>query len=270
MLSNGPTAVRAVKEESLTTALKEDIYSTSADALIAAASDPALTEDFALALLKRSDLPSEALDRLSRKGGLMKSRKARLALIEHPKTPRHISVPMVRHLFTFDLMQVALRPMVPADIKIVAEEALISRLEKVSAGERLSLAHRASGRVTGALLLDSEVRVIHAALENSRLTESSVIKALTRRDAPPAFVEAVCHHSKWSPRPEIRIALLRNEKTPLARALEFARSLPRAQVRQILQGSHLTARTKSYLLKDLERQSEHRRNRETLSARNLS
>jgi hypothetical protein len=200
----------------------------------------------------------------------MKSRKARLALIEHPKMPRHISVPMVRHLFTFDLMQVALRPMVPADIKIVAEEALISRLEKVSAGERLSLAHRASGRVAGALLLDSEVRVIHAALENSRLTESSVIKALTRRDAPPAFVEAVCHHSKWSPRPEIRIALLRNEKTPLARALEFARSLPRAQVRQILQGSHLTARTKSYLLKDLERQSEHRRNRETLSARNLS
>ena len=255
MLSNDPTAVRAVKEESLTTALKEDIHSTSADVLIAAASDPALTEDFASALLKRSDLPSEALDRLSRNGGLMKSRKVKLALVEHPKTPRHISVPMVRHLFTFDLMQVALRPMVPADIKMVAEEALISRLEKVSAGERLSLAHRASGRVAGALLLDSEVRVIHAALENSRLTESSVIKALMRPDAPPAFVEAVCHHSKWSPRREIRIALLRNERTPLARALEFARSLPPAQVREILQGSHLPTLTKSYLLKDLDQRA---------------
>jgi hypothetical protein len=250
MLSSDPTPV-AVKE-SLTTALQEPIHSTSADALIAAACDPTLTEDLALALLKRSDLPSEALDRLSRNGGLMKSRKVKLALVEHPKTPRHISVPRVRHLFTFDLMQVALRPLVPTDIKMVAEEALVSRLEKVSAGERLSLAHRASGRVAGALLLDSESRVIHAALENSRLTESSVIKALTRRDASAAFVEAVCRHSKWSPRREIRIALLRNEKTPLARALEFARSLPRAQVREILQGSHLPAATKSYLQRDLE------------------
>jgi hypothetical protein len=255
MLSNDPTAVRAVNEESLTTALKGDIHSTSAAALIAAASDPTLTEDFALALLKRSDLPSEALDRLSRNGGLMKSRKVKLALVEHPKTPRRVSVPMVRHLFTFDLMQVALRPLVPTDIKMVAEEALVSRLEKVSAGERLSLARRASGRVAGALLLDSESRVIHAALENSRLTESSVIKALTRRDASAAFVEAVCHHSKWSPRREIRIALLRNEKTPLARALEFARSLPWAQVREILRGSRLTARTKSYLVKDLEQRA---------------
>ncbi len=159
MLSNGPSAV-PVKEDGSNTPLQEAIHSTSADVMLAAASDPALTEDFALALLKRSDLPSEVLDRLSRNGGLMKSRKVRLALVEHPKTPRHISVPMVRHFFTFDLMQVALRPMVPADIKIVAEEALISRLEKVSAGERLSLARRASGRVAGALLLDSEVRVI--------------------------------------------------------------------------------------------------------------
>ena len=252
MLSNGPVPV---KEEGSNTPLQEAIHSTSADVMLAATSDPALTEDFALALLKRSDLPSEALDRLSRNGGLMKSRKVKLALVEHRKTPRHISVPIVRHLFTFDLMQVALRPMVPTDIKMVAEEALISRLEKVSAGERLSLAHRASGRVAGALLLDSEVRVIQAALENSRLTESSVIKALMRRDAPAVFVEAVCHHSKWSLRPEIRIALLRNEKTPLARALEFAHSLPPAQVREILQGSHLTARTKSYLVKDLEQRA---------------
>jgi hypothetical protein len=252
MLSNGPVPV---KEEGSNTPLQEAIHSTSADVMLAATSDPALTEDFALALLKRSDLPSEALDRLSRNGGLIKSRKVKLALVEHPKTPRHISFPMVRHLFTFDLMQVALRPMVPTDIKMVAEEALISRLEKVSAGERLSLAHRASGRVAAALLLDSEVGVIQAALENSRLTESSVIKALMRRDAPAAFVEAVCHHSKWSLRREIRITLLRNETTPLARALEFAQALPPAQVREILQGSHLTARTKSYLVKDLEQRA---------------
>ena len=232
--------------------LPEAIRSASPEVLTAAASDPGLTEDFALVLLKRSDLPARALDHLSKNGGVMKSRKVKLAVVEHPKTPRHISIPMVRHLFTFDLMQVALTPVVPADIKMAAEESLINRLEKISQGERLSLAHRASGRVAAALLLDPEPRVIHAALENSRLTESAIIKALMRHNAPAAFVGGVCHHPKWSPRREVRIALLRNEKTPLALAVEFARSLPAALVREILHGSRLPAATKAGLLEDAE------------------
>jgi hypothetical protein len=252
MSSDNETAARTAPDlEATDAALRESISSTSVETLIAAASDPALTEDLALALLKRSDLPTQALDRLSRNSGIMKSRKVRLALVEHPRTPRHISVPMVRHLFTFDLMQVALTPVVPADIKMSAEESLINRLERLSQGERLSLARRASGRIAAALLSDSETRVIHAALENSRLTESAVIKALMRHDAHAAFVRAVCHHGKWSPRLEVRIALLRNEKTPLSRALEISRSLPPALVREILHCSHLPEATKKSLLKDV-------------------
>jgi hypothetical protein len=238
--------------------LPEAVRSTTHEVQAEAASDSSLTEDLALVLLKQSDLPSQVLDRLSRNTGVMKSRKVKLALIEHPRTPRHISIPMVRHLFTFDLMRVALTPVVPADIKMVAEESLINRLERLSQGERLSLARRASGRVAAVLLLDAESRVMHAALENSRLTESAVIKALIRPVAPEAYVRAVCHHSKWSPRREIRIALLRNDKTPLARAIEFARSLPAVLVREILQGSRLPATTKSSLLKDVRELGQHR------------
>ena len=241
------------------TYLPEAVRTTSHEVLVAVASDPALIargeklkEEV---LLKQSDLPSQVLDRLSRNSGVMKSRKVKLALVEHPRTPRHISVPMVRHLFTFDLMRVALTPVVPADLKMTAEESLINRLERLSQGERLSLARRASGRVAAVLLLDPESRVIHAALENSRLTESAVIKALMRRNAPEVFVRAVCRHSKWSPRREIRVALLRNGKTPLSRALEFSRSLPPAVVREILHGSHLPAATKKGLLKDVAERS---------------
>jgi len=232
--------------------LPEAVHSTSSEILTVAASDPALTEDLALVLLQRSDLPARALAQLSKNGHLMKSRKVKLAVVEHPRTPRHVSIPMLRHMFSFDLMQVALTPAVPADIKMAAEESLINRLERLPQGERLSLANRASGRVAGVLLRDPELRVIRAALQNSRLTESEVIKALMRRDPPAALVAAVCHDTKWSPRREVRVALLRNEQTPLARALEFARSLPAALVREILQDSRLPAATKSCLLNDVE------------------
>jgi hypothetical protein len=231
--------------------LEEAIHSHSDDVLTTAAADPSLTLDLALALLKRRDLPAQVVEQLGKNGGLMKSRKLKLALVEHPRTPRHLSLPMVRHLFTFDLMRVALMPGAPADIKIAADEALANRLEKISMGERLSLAHRASERIARALLLDSETRIVRAALENPRLTEASIIKALMRRNSSATFVEAVCRHSKWSPRREIRMALLRNEKTPLARALEFARSLPVRLVREILQGSRLPTNIKSCVLKDL-------------------
>jgi hypothetical protein len=238
--------------EGVVTRLHEAVRSSSPDVLAAAASDSELTEDLALVLLKQSDLLGHVLDRLSRNRSVTHSRKVKLALVEHPRTPRHISVPMVRHLFTFDLMPVALTPVVPADIKIAAEESLINRLERLSPGERLSLARRASGRVAAALLRDSEPRVMHAALANSRLTESAVIKTLMRHDAEQAFVRAVCHHSKWSPRREIRIVLLRNGETPPEMVLEFARSLSPALVRETLHASRLPIATKKELAIDKE------------------
>jgi hypothetical protein len=235
--------------------LDEAVHSSSGDVLIAAAADPGLTEDLALALLKRPDLPAEVIEQLNKNGALKKSRKVKLAVVSHPRTPRHVSVPMVRHLFTFDLMQAALTPVVPADVKLAADDALISRLETVSMGEKLSLAHRASGRVAGTLLLDAELRVIRAALENPRLTESSIVRAIMCPDAPAGFVETVCRHPKWCLRHEVKIALLRNKKTPLARALELARALPPTQLRAILESSHLPANTKSCLLRELHRQT---------------
>jgi hypothetical protein len=214
------------------------------------AADPALTEDLALALLQRNDLAAEVLEQLSKNGGVMKSRRLKLALVRHPKAPHHVSLPLLRHLFTFDLVEVTLAPVAPGDIKRAAEEALLNRLETISIGEKLTLAHRASTRVAGGLLLDAEPRVVQAALENPRLTEASVVKALTCTGAPAALVHAVCHHPKWSLSREARIALLRNENTPLARALEFVRTLPRPLVAEILHASRLPENIKSLLKKE--------------------
>ena len=142
--------------------------------------DASLTEDAALSLLKRVDLAPEVLEQISKIGELLKYRKVKLALVEHPKTPRHVSLPLIRQLYTFDLMQVALTPVVPADVKHAADETLCNRLDTIGSGERLSLAHRGSGRIAEALLSDAESRVMQAALHNGRLTESSIVRVLTR------------------------------------------------------------------------------------------
>jgi hypothetical protein len=223
---------------------------TRGDASGADGSGESLTDDQVLALLRRQDLPSESIEQLSQNAGAMKSRKVRIAVAAHPRAPRHIALRLIREFYTFDLMQFALKPAVAADLKRRADEMLITRIPSVTLGERIALARRASGAVAAGLLLDKETRVWQTALENSRLTENAVVKALLRRSAPPALVEAVCHHAKWSVRQEIRVALLRNEKTPMARAVEFARTLPPAQLRDVLHSSRLPEKVKTYLRKE--------------------
>ena len=246
------------------------------------AADPALTEDLALSLLKRADLPAEVLENLSKNVKALKSRKVKMALASHPHTPRHVSVPLARQFYTFELMRVALSPSVPADVKVAIEDILISRLKMITVGERLTLARRASGRVAAALLLDvedgdgktfsghdgkivdgkkfdakplaHETRVMQTALENPRLTETLVISSVLRPLAQAALVRAVARHPKWSKRREIRAALLRTEHLSLANALEFGREIPAPLLSEILTNSRLTIRIKNQLLRESGRQ----------------
>lgn len=210
-----------------------------------------LNEDLALSKLKDRDLPPDAIEQISHSASLMKSRKVRLALASHPHTPRRIALRVVRELYTFDLMQFALTPTAPADLTRIGEELLVNRLASITLGERISLARRASEMVAGALLLDKESRVWQTALENPRVTEVSVVRVLHKPGATAAFVLAVTHHSKWSLRPEVRIALLQNAHTPLARAVEFARGIPATRLRDFLRASRLPEKIKEYLRKEM-------------------
>jgi len=244
----------------------------------------------ALALLKRADLPPEVLEQLAKNAHALKGRKVKIALASHPHTPRHVSVPLARQFYTFDLMKVALSPSVLADVKVAVDNVLISRLKAVTVGERLTLARRASGRVAAALLLDVEgmdgkiiadkmiavktkggkskdgkiiaakinhaeavshqTRVMQTALENPRLTEALVINSVLRPAASAALVHAVARHAKWSPRREVRAALLRTAHLSLARALEFSREIPASRLQELLASSHLPEKIKDQLLRE--------------------
>src|SRR5207244_6246151 len=103
-----------------------------------------------------------------------KRREINTEIVKHQRTPRHISLPLLKHLYSPDLMLVALTPAVAADMKMAIEEALIKRMPSISTGERLMFAKRASGRIAAYLLNDEEPRIIDAALNNPYLTESLI------------------------------------------------------------------------------------------------
>jgi hypothetical protein len=277
--------VEVVHDEVVAPSTAPTTSATAIAELVRAAADPALTEDFALALLKRSDLPAEVLEQLAKNVSALKSRKVKIALASHARTPRHISVPLARQFYTFDLMKVALSPGVPADVRVAVDNVLISRLKTITVGERLTLARRASGRVAAALLLDvadesvktgdarsirakiktktktmnaraasRQPRVMQTALDNPRLGEVMVINSVLRPNASAALVHAVSRHAKWSRRKEIRAALLRTEYLSLARALEFGQEITAPKLDELLASSRLPTKIKDLLLRDKLRQ----------------
>ena len=235
-------------EQDLTTL----IHSQSPDELKRAAADQGLSEELALALLERRDLPAEALEALSKNQAVLKQRRVLVGLVAHPRTPRHVSLPAIRHLYTFELMQLALSPAVLADIKKTAEETIVSRLEKITVGERTTLARRASGRVAAVLLLDGEPRVAEAAVGNPFLTEAMVVRALMSKKATPALVTTLVQDPKWSLRSEVRIALIRNPHTTPEQIAEFARSLSSGILHEILQEGLVSEEARGKLVQELQ------------------
>jgi hypothetical protein len=227
--------------------LDELIHDPSPEIVIAVAGDARLSEDLALSLLNRRDLPREALEELSRNSAVARLRKVRLALVMHPQTPRHVSAPTIRHLYVFELMQIALLPMVAADVKRAAEDVLINKLATISAGERFTLARRSSGRVAAALLTDKEDRIIQAALMNPQMTEAWVVRALKNEAGTELLAPAVSRHQKWFHRNDIKAALLGNKNTPFARVVQIAADLPLQALRDVLTHGRVAPSVRTYL-----------------------
>jgi len=222
------------------------------ETLTRAASERTLTEDLALTMLRRRDLPGKIIEALGKNLAVARFRTVRYALLTHQRTPRHISLPLLRHLYPFELMKLAVVPHLPADLKRAAEGALITKSASLSTGECLTLAKQGSSRIAAEMLL-AEPKVTSAALDNPRLTEDGVVDALISPKTPPHLAPAVCHHSRWRLRTEVRTAALRCEFTPLAHAIDIARDLPLAQLREVLSQSKMTEKVKQYLVQTAEK-----------------
>src|SRR6266700_2889510 len=135
-----PASMTANNDPANNAAIQTDDLET----LQAAAADPRLTEALALALLQQSALPAVAIEVLAKNRGVASVRKVQRALLLHPHTPRHVWLPLVGKLFTLELVAVTLSSTVPAAVKRVCEDAVLTRVKTISLGERKALARRSS------------------------------------------------------------------------------------------------------------------------------
>jgi hypothetical protein len=226
----------------------ESFFQESAkDVLLALARNPHLQERDLLRLLERKDLAHEVVQELALHKAGRGNYAIQLALVRHAKTPRQVSLPLMKFLYIFDLLRVAQTPAVPADVKMVAEETILKKLAGMPRGQKASLARRGTGRLAASLLLNSDSEIIRAALANPYLTEGQLLKVLAREDLPPAVVEQIAQHPRWSHHYHLRLALIRNPLTPFARVLAFLPDMAVSDLRDIRLDHRMPQQVRKYI-----------------------
>ena len=229
------------------------LHHPSTDVLLALLDNAALDEPQLCLLLERKDLPGEILEEVGKRKPLLKSYRVKKALCFHPRGPRLVTLRLIRDLYLMDLVQLALSPAVPAELKRNAEEQLLARLPQIPLGQKITLARRGPARVAGALLTEGHPQIVSVVLDNPYLTEAQILKTLSREKLPAPVVPAIIHHRKWSISYNIRIALLRQPSAPLATILSYLPQLTVSDLRELAAPGIVPETLRRYIQAEVQR-----------------
>ncbi len=227
----------------------------SAEVLLALLDNPALDEIHLSLLLYRKVLPAEVLAEVARRKQLLKSYRVKRALALHPLTPRLEGLRLLRELYPMDLVQVTLSPGISPELKLKAEDQVITRLPQLPLGQKITLARRGPARAVGVLLAEGHPNIVSVALENPRMTEAQILKVLSRQKLPGTVVPAILRHTKWSLRYNVRLALVRHTQTPLAALLSLLPNLTASDLRELAAPGIVAENIRRYLLAEVRRRA---------------
>lgn len=231
--------------------LAQLLHHPSMAVLAALLQNPALGEDHLCRLLERKDLSGEFLAAVAQDKAFAKTYRVKRALAFHPHTPRVNGLRLLRELYLMDLAQLALSPSAPAELRRSAEDQISARLPQLPLGQKITLARRGPGRIAGMLLGEGHPQVLNVALDNANLTESHVLKALSREKLPALVAQSVARHSKWSRIYNVRLALVRQPGTPLSAVLSFLPELTVSDLRELAAPGIVPETLRRYLVAEV-------------------
>lgn len=186
----------------------------SAEVLRAALRNPALSEEHLLALLRRRDLPEDLIKAIYQQERTAASHRLKLALAQNPGTPGTVVLAILPHLHLFELLNLCLLPGVTPDQRYAAERQILQRLGNTPLGNKLILARRGTSTLVGELVKEGDPRLLEACLANPRLKEISLLQFLGGPNADAETISMIARHPRWQSRPNLRLAILKNRRTP--------------------------------------------------------
>jgi len=223
------------------------------EVLRAALKNRALGEDHLLALLKRRDLSEDLLKAVHGLPQTGQSHRLKVALAKNPGTPGPVILTLLPHLRLFELLDLCILPGTTPDQRIAAERVIQQRLPTIELGQKLALARRGPPNIVATLLRQGEPRVVELCLASPRLKEAAIFQFLNGPAPTAETISMVARHPKWKNRPNIRLAILKNRKTPAVWFTLFLPILRTSELNTLLAGRRLTPVQKHLVTTELSR-----------------
>lgn len=216
-----------------------------------------LGEEHLLALLKRRDLGEELLRSIYQLDITADSHRLRVALVQNPDTPGSMVLALLPRLHLFELVDLCYLPGVTPDQKFAAERAILQRLPTTELGNRMTVARRATAAVVGAILKEGDARLMEICLASPRLREVDILQFLNGPAATAETISLIARHPRWQLRPNLRLAILKHQRTPDVWYVQFLPGMRAPDVRNLLASKRLGARQKKLVEEELRRREGH-------------
>lgn len=193
--------------------------------LAAALDSPELTEEHVARIVRNRSTSAATLTRIGSTARWVKSYEIKSGIVSHPRTPRHLAMNFLRHLFWRDLAHVAGDPFLAPPLRRAAERILSERITDLTIGERTTLARIAGRGMIRRLLEEPDRSVLDALLWNQRVTEQDLLATVALMKAPPDLAAIAASHPRWKGHYALRLAIARSPRTPIAVSLGLLTSL---------------------------------------------
>lgn len=212
-----------------------------------------INEDHLLVLLKRRDLTEELIDSIYQKHQQSPSHRIILALTKNPATSGTLIRNLLPLLRLFELVDLCFIPGVTPDQKLAAERTILQRLPTTPLGNKITLARRGTANMVAALVKEGQPQIFEVCLSNPHLKEAAIYQFLRGATASAETISMVARHNRWNQRPNLCLAILKNQKTP---DIWFTLWLPKIHkhiLKQLLVSSRINPKRKILLETELKK-----------------
>jgi hypothetical protein len=156
-------------------------------------------------------------------------------------------------LHLFELVDLCFLPGATPDQRLAAERTILQRLPTTPLGNKLTLARRATTAVVAELLKEGLPALTEVCLNSARLQEAAIFQFLNGPNASAETISLIARHSRWKQRPNLRLAILKNSRTP---DIWFNLWLPKLSLpllKQLRSGQKMNQGKKKLITAELER-----------------
>ncbi len=184
-------------------------------------SNPSIREDHLLILLRNPRITPDVVELICEHNDWIAGYRLQAAIVNCAKTPYTIAMRFIQLLFWHDLLKTASNVKLSPRVRRAAENYLKARISDMSLGEKMSLARTCPRPLIGQLRGENDLKVIAELLRNPQLIEDDVVMMINDERTSRSILVSIGRDFKWSVRYPIRLALVRNVRTPLHLALSL-------------------------------------------------